>query len=145
MTGRPLQPPSGDPPPVSVPIGDRAMLQLAPLAREICRQYAREFPDEAERYGQAGKAWCIHDNQYLLYWAADSVHGYVDMHSQIAWLARVLESRAFPLARLARNLDLAAGVARSRVRGGSGESLAAVLDDAAAFVRSRHTFLDLED
>jgi len=145
MTERRLQPPDGNPPPASVPIGDGATLQLEPLAREICRQYAREFPDEGERYGKAWRAWCIHDNQHVLSWAVDSLEGYVDMHHEVAWLARVLEARDFPLARLARSLDLAAGVTRRRVAGDPGQSLAAVLDDAAAFVRSRDTFLDARD
>ena len=117
------------------------MLQLEPLAREVCRQYAGEFPDESERYGTAGSAWCVHDNQHLLSWAADSVRGYLDMHQQVAWLASVLEARDFPLARLARNLDLAAAVTRRRVAGDAAAGLAAVLADAADFVRSRTTFL----
>lgn len=120
-------------------------MQLEPLAREVCRRYAEEFPDESERYGTAGSAWCIHDNQYLLSWAADSVQGLVDMRQQVGWLASVLEARDFPLARLARNLDLAAAVTRDRVAGHGGERLAAVLADAAAFVRSRSTFLALGD
>jgi hypothetical protein len=142
MTERRLQPPDGNPPPASVPIGDGATLQLEPLAREICRQYAREFPDEGERYGKAGRASCIHDNQHVLSWAVDSLQGYIDMHTEVAWLARVLEARDFPLARFARSLDLAAGVIRRRVTGDPGKRLAAVLDEAAAFVRSRNTFLD---
>jgi hypothetical protein len=145
VTGRRTQPPSGYPPPVSAELEDGVVLLLEPLAREICGQYAHEFPDEDERYGTAGVAWCIHDNQYLLSWAADSVQGYVDMHQQVAWLASVLEARKFPLARLARNLDLAADVARRRVADDAGHRLAAMLDDAAAFVRSRATFLEPED
>lgn len=145
MSGRQTQPPGGNPPPESAPIGDGATLQLEPLAREICRRYADEFPDEGERYGTAGSAWCIHDNLYLLSWAADSVQGYVDMRQQVGWLASVLEARSFPLARLARNLDLAGTVTRDHVPGHLGEPLAAVLDDAAALVRSRSTFLALGD
>lgn len=145
MTGRQLQPPGGNPPPTSTSIGGGATLQLEPLAQEICRQYAGEFADERERYGTAGSAWCVHDNQYLLSWAADSVNGYVDMHEQVGWLASVLEARKFPLARLARNLDLGAVVTRERVGGDAGERLSAVLDDAAAFVRSRASFLALGD
>jgi hypothetical protein len=140
-----LEPPGGFPPPTSASIGDGATLQLQPLAREVCRQYAVEFPDEGQRYGPAGTAWCVHDNLYLLSWAADSVQGYVDMHQQVAWLAAVLEARSFPLARLARDLELAATVARLQVDGGAGEPMAAVLDDAAALVRSRATFLEPKD
>lgn len=116
-------------------------LLLRPLAREICRRYHREFPDEQARYGDASAAWCVHDNQHLLHWAAESVAGFVDLHEQVAWLARVLESRHFPLDRLARNLDLAAEVTEHRVQGAFGTALAAALVGAASFVRSRTTFL----
>ena len=122
-------------------IGDGAAISLEPLAREICRRYQLEFPDEKGRYGDAGNDWCVHDNQHLLHWGAESVDGFVDMHQEVAWLARVLEARAFPLTRLARDLDLAAEVTGERVPGSPGEILSAVFHDAAAFVRSRATFL----
>ena len=35
-----------------------------------------EHPDEQERYGKAGMAWCIHDNQHILNWAALESNGY---------------------------------------------------------------------
>ena len=35
-----------------------------------------------------------------------------DLEERLAWLARVLEAREFPLPRLARNLELAAAVVR---------------------------------
>lgn len=145
MTARQTQPPGGTPPPTEATTGDGTTVQLEPLAREICGRYSAEFPDERGRYGAAGSAWCVHDNLYLLSWASDSVHGLVDMHQQVGWLASVLEARAFPLARLARDLELGATVVRSQVTGDAGDQVAAVLDDAAAFVRSRRSFLALED
>lgn len=36
------------------------------MAQEICRRYHNEFTDENERYGPAGRAWCLHDNQTCL-------------------------------------------------------------------------------
>ena len=141
MTKGRLRPPGGQAPPTSVSIGDGATINLEPLAREICRRYQLEFPDEKGRYGDAGNDWCVHDNQHLLHWGAESVDGFVDMHQEVAWLARVLEARDFPLTRLARDLDLAAEVTGERVPGAPGETLSAVLHDAAAFVRSRATFM----
>ena len=141
MSRRP-EPPSGQPPPTEARLGDGDPLDLAALAREICRRYRAEYADEAERYGDAGIAWCVHDNQHLLNWAAGSVNGYVDFEREVAWLARVLEARDFPLDRLARNLDIGADVVREQVGGERGEGLGDVLSGGAAFVRSHETFLD---
>jgi len=138
-----LQPPSGDEPPTSIFLGeDGETLDAESLAREICRRYRVEFPDEQERYGDAGRAWCVHDNLYLLNWGAETVNGYDDMQREVAWLAGVLEARNFPLTRLARNLDIGATVIRARIHSASGDRLATVFEDAAALVRSRGTFLD---
>ena len=143
MTSR-LEPPSGQPPPTEARLGDNDALDLAALAREICRRYRTEYPDEEERYGDAGNAWCVHDNQHLLNWAAGSANGYVDFEREVGWLARVLEARDFPLDRLGRNLDIGADVVREQVGGAQGEQLRSVLAGGAAFVRSHETFLDGE-
>jgi hypothetical protein len=135
-------PPSGQPPPTEADLGDGEPLDLAALAREICRRYRAEFPDEAERYGPAGNAWCVHDNQHILIWAAGTVNGYVELDHELAWLARVLEARDFPLDRLARNLDIAAAVVREQVGGARGDGLGKVLASGGAFVRRHETFLD---
>ena len=140
MTNR-LEPPGGEPPPASVTLGDGQPLDLAALAEEICRRYRAEFPDEEGRYGEVGTAWCVHDNQYLLHWAAEAAEGYVDMRREVAWLGSVLEARAFPLQRLARDLEIGAEVVQERLSPGQAEPLAEVLVDTAAFVRSRGSFL----
>jgi hypothetical protein len=141
VTDRRLQPPGGEPPPASVPLGSGEPLDLASLAEDICRSYQREFPDEQEQYGDAGTAWCVHDNQYLLFWAAEAADGYLDMRREVSWLASVLEARDFPLDRLARDLEIGAQVVRERLLAEQAEPLAAVLLDAAGYVRSRDTFL----
>jgi hypothetical protein len=143
MTSSPSRrpaPPSGQPPPSGVTLADGARLALEPLAREVCARYAAEFPDEEQRYGDAGRQWCVHDNQYLLEWAVLARAGYVNLDEQVAWLARVLEARAFPLDRLARDLDIAADVLRARAP--IAEDAARGLEAAAAMVRARPTFLD---
>ena len=138
-----LRPPTGHEPPTSLFFGeDGETLDAFPLAEEISQRYQVEFPDERERYGDAGRAWCVHDNLYLLSWAAESVNGYDDMQREVSWLAGVLESRGFPLTRLARDLDIGADVVRQRVPGVTGDRLSTVFEDSAAFVRSRATFLD---
>lgn len=142
MTERELQPPGGDAAPSSVMLDEDTSMDLVPLARKICRLYREEFPDEVARYGDAGMAWCVHDNQYLLSWAAEAINGYVEMQREVGWLANVLEARDFPLERLARNLDIAADVAGREVNAKHCERLARVLRDAATFIRSRKTFLD---
>lgn len=143
MSERRLAPPDGDTttPTVGWLEDDGEPLALTPLAQEICRRYRQEFPDEAERYGDAGNAWCVHDNLHLLNWGIEALNGYVDMRHEVQWLASVLEARDFPIDRLARNLDLGADVVLGEVGAAPGERLAGVLADAAAFVRSRDTFL----
>ena len=133
------EPPSGHPPPTSASIGDGPPLDLAALAREICRRYRDEYPDEQERYGDAGMAWCVHDNQHILNWAAGSVNGYVDLQQELSWLARILESRDFPLDRYARNMDIAADVITDREPRQT--ELVGALRDAATFVRDRGSFV----
>ena len=135
--GGELYPPSGHPPPAEAVLGAHT-LPLLPLAQEICRRYREEFPDEQVRYGDAGIAWCVHDNQHLLNWGALAAQGDIDMNVEVEWLAGVLEARDFPLARLARNLDIGAHVIAEHVGGEHGHLLSTVLADAATFVRARH-------
>lgn len=108
-----LQPPRGGTPPPETAHADGAELALKPLAEEICRRYRDEYPDEAERYGDAGIEWCVHDNQHILAWAAQDAGGRAGLlQAQVDWLAGVLAARDFPLDRLARDLELAAEVVR---------------------------------
>ncbi len=105
---RPM-PPSGAAPPTQAHMGADSNLQLAPLAREICRRYMSEFPDEDERYGDVANEWCVHDNQYLLAWAIqDARDKTVRFVEQALWLHDVLFHRGFPVERLARDLEIAA-------------------------------------
>jgi hypothetical protein len=115
-------------------MGADAPVELVPLAEEICRRYRDEFPDEQGRYGDAGMAWCVHDNQHVLNWAVGARNGYVDLHKELAWLARVLEAREFPVERLVRNLEIAAAVTADLP----------IADDLAAgarFIREQGSFV----
>jgi hypothetical protein len=70
-----------------------------------------EFPDERERYGDAALAWYVHDNQWLLGWAAEDLEvGGTHFADNVRWLARVLRARDYPAERLARDLELASEV-----------------------------------
>jgi hypothetical protein len=140
MSARPRPaPPSGQPPPVRAELADGTAVDLETLAREVCDRYRAEYPDEEERYGEAGQQWCRHDNQHLVNWAVLHTREYVVLDKQVAWLAKVLEAREFPLDRLAHDLDIAAVVVGERVP--RGDAVAAALTGAAAMVRSRSTFL----
>jgi hypothetical protein len=90
-------------------------LELRPLADAVVERYALEFPDEDERYEpKVWRAWCRHDTQYLLQWAVLDVELSADLQANVAWLARILAARDFPLDRLARTLELAADVSPRR-------------------------------
>jgi hypothetical protein len=136
---RRVAPPTGMAPPATAPGPDGGELDLRALATAVCARYYEEFADEDERYGPAGRQWCVHDNQHILHWSALDVSGDVVLDDQVAWLAGVLEARDFPLDRLARDLEIAATVAREQVAGG--EALAGRLEAAAAMVRQHGTFL----
>jgi hypothetical protein len=132
------EPPSGYPPPVNAELQGRR-IDLRTLAHEICARYRTEFPDEERRYGDAGIAWCVHDNQHILNWAVTELNDYGGFERQLAWLAGVLEARDFPLDRLARNLEIAASVSEEALE--HGDPLSEILFGGARFVRSRASFL----
>jgi hypothetical protein len=127
-----LAPPSGEAPPATALLAGRPV-DLLSLARETCRRYRDEFPDELGRYGEAGAEWCVHDNQHILNWAVLARAGDVDLEREIGWLARVLDARDFPLGRLVRDLEIAADVVRERL-GPEGASVAGELLAAARSV-----------
>jgi hypothetical protein len=137
MTRR-TAPPSGWQPPAEADL-DGTPVALEPLAAEIADRYFARFPEDLGRYGDAARAWEIHDTRHLLAWAIGDLSGYVELDRQVAWLARVLEAREFPLDHLAGNLDEAAAVVEERVEGG--ERVAGRLRDAARLVRETPSFL----
>lgn len=134
--------PSGEPAPHTWgPLPDGGNLDLLQLAITISRLYRAEYPDEVLRYSPAAHAWCIHDKQHLLNWAAESAFGYLDMHTEVAWLAGILEARDFPLDRLVRSLHISASVVRTTVNPRWAQPLSEVLHTAATFVQDHGTFL----
>jgi hypothetical protein len=128
-----LQRPTGTSPPASARVGGR-VTALLPAADAIAGRYHEEFPDEIERYGEAGYEWCLHDNQWLLSWAISDVLGGVDVCDHVAWLARVLRARDYPLERLVRDLQIAAEVVAEGAFGDASDAVAARLIAAAGSV-----------
>jgi hypothetical protein len=114
-------------------------INLVELGRTAARAYADEFPDERERYGPAAAEWCRHDIQHLLNWAVLSLTHELDYERELAWLARVLEARDYPLPRLARCLELLAGTVRDAFP--EEPEIAARVEHAASYIASRETFL----
>ena len=110
-------------------------VDLVGIARKTCAAYDAEFPDERVRYGPAGMEWCRHDVQHLLNWAVLSLTHDLDYDRELIWLARVLEARDFPLARLARCLELLAGVTRESID--TEPEVADRVESAAAYVSAR--------
>jgi hypothetical protein len=109
---RSLRSPSGGTqPPATVRLHDGELLHLSPLAYEISRRFQAEYPDEQARDGDAAFEWCMHDNQWLLAWAAEDVELDGDHFvKNVRWLQRVLQSRDYPSERLVRDLEIAADV-----------------------------------
>ena len=103
-------PPSGAEAPIEVAAPDGATIDVRDLALKVCSRYYLEYDDEEERYGHAGRAWCVHDNQWLLSWAALDLAGLDDIVGQVRWLAGVLAARDFPIQTLADDLEIAAEV-----------------------------------
>ncbi len=130
--GTRLRPPSGGmAPPSTATLPDGTQLDLLPLAREITERHLARHPDELERYGEAVRAWCTHDNQHLLTWAALDLAGSVDLDAQLRWLAHVLTSRGYPLENLADDLRTAGSVLTGK-HGPAGPAMRALADRLTA-------------
>lgn len=126
-------PPSGVNPPAAFDVGDGRRVDLAPLAARLCELYYEAYPDDLERYGEAGRAWCDHDSRYLLAWALeDAGAGTLSAVEQVQWLGRVLAGRNFPVARLAHHVGLTAAVLEAEVPDDLGRRAALLMREAAS-------------
>jgi len=79
-----------------------------PLAERICERYYLEFPETDSRYGDRGRAYCAHDNAYLVAWLVDALDtaGPDSFRANVTWLRGLLHARGFPMDAFRRNLDL---------------------------------------
>ena len=93
-TSRRTAPPSGMAPPATVATTTGETVQLLPLAEEVTGRHLDGHPEDVSRYGEElAWQWCVHDMQHVLAWAiADQ-----EFSGQLAWLARVLDARDYPV------------------------------------------------
>lgn len=104
---RRVAPPSGMVPPGLAHLPNGTPVDLAPLARRITDRHLARHPEDITLYGEEmARTWCTHDNQHLLAWAITDA----DLDGQLAWLARVLDARGYPVANLADNVATGAEV-----------------------------------
>ena len=93
------------------------------------------YPDDLERYGPAGEAWCEHDSRYLIAWALEDARAStLDRVEQVQWLARVLAGQSFPIERLARHVELTAALLRTPELGDIGSRAADRISYAASLL-----------
>jgi hypothetical protein len=126
-------------PPATAPGPDGEDIDLIPIARRACQDFVAEYPGYTERYGPPGMQWCVHDNQHILTWALMDSPASV-FERELAWLARVLEARDFPLDQLARGVELLSAPLID-----AHPDLTAVaerIEQGVAFLRSRPSFLE---
>ncbi len=86
------------------------------------------------------REWCEHDTRHLIGWAASEAERGSSLAKQLDWLGVVLESRGYPVQRLADTLEIAAGVMGEQL-GDTAEGIRASLTAGAAHVRFKPTFL----
>jgi hypothetical protein len=127
--------PGGTPAPESALLAGRR-IELRPLAEAVADRYFAEFPEDAERYGDAARPWELHDTAYTLQWAMLDVDGVGSLQREVAWLRDVLGARGFPLEHLARNLELCAEVVAEAL-GDDGGPVAECLRAAVPTVHGR--------
>jgi hypothetical protein len=131
--------PTGATPPQMFMLTDGTTIDLGPLARRLSTEYYKAYPDDLERYGDAGQAWCEHDSRYLLAWALeDARSGSVDCVAEVAWLGRVLNAREFPIDRLAHHVELTATLLRTAALGPTTDRAAERLAEAADQLRVQY-------
>jgi hypothetical protein len=125
-------PPSGVNPPQTFQLANGTQIDLAPLARKLCEHYYALYPDDHERYGPEGQAWCDHDSRYLLAWGLEDARAHtVDCVAQVQWLARVLTARSFLIQRLVRHVELTAEILRTSELGDLGNRAGERMSEAS--------------
>ncbi len=82
--------------------------QWQELAEGVCASYYEEFPEQDARYGDRGRAFCVHDNAYLIAWLVEAIEvaGSDSFRTNVEWLCGVLHARGFPMDAFRRNLEL---------------------------------------
>jgi hypothetical protein len=130
---RPPAPPSGWLPPASALTADGEEIDLIGPARASSDAFIAAHPEYLERYGAAGRKWCVHDHQHVLNWAI--TRSAQQFAHELDWLAGVLDARGFPLPWLAEGTErLADALAAQRPEQ---TTVVAILRRGAQRVRDR--------
>ena len=136
-----LQRPGGQPAPEHIILANQR-IALAPIAAIVTDRFLERHPDELERYENPAlvREWCENDTRHVIGWANAEAERGSSLAKQLDWLGVVLESRGYPVQRLADTLELSAGVLREQL-GPEAEKIHRSLTAGAAHVRSKPTFL----
>lgn len=121
--------PGGMAPPAIAELPDGTVIELQPLAEQICELHLRLHPEDVARYGrELAREWCVHDNQHMLAWAIEDR----DLRGQVAWLAGVLDARGYPVANLVDNVLQAAHILDLQLPAAVAEPIARRMREAVA-------------
>lgn len=133
--------PGGHPPPEAIRLGDER-IDVGPLAHEVTEEFLARFPDELDRYEDPARVreWCTHDTRHLIGWAAAEAQRGSPLAKQLDWLGMVLESRGYPVRRLADTLDIAADVL-ARHHGAVAAPVSEALRAGGRHVRATQSFI----
>jgi len=126
-------PPSGMPPPETVATTTGETVQLVPLAEEVTRRHLDGHPEDVSRYGEdLAWQWCVHDMRHVLAWAiADQ-----EFSGQLAWLARALDARDYPVNNLFDCVLTAADVVEEQLPPDVGTEVAGRMRQTSDALRS---------
>ena len=136
-----LHRPGGQPPPEHITLQGRR-IALPAIAAAVTDRFLARHPDELERYEnpELVREWCENDTRHLIGWAAREAEHGTSLSKQLDWLGVVLESRGYPVQRLADTLELSAGVLQEQL-GADAQKINESLTAGAAHVRGKPTFL----
>ena len=120
-------------PPATVMTATGETVELVPLAEEVTRRHLARHQEDVTRYGhELAWEWCVHDMQHVLAWAiADQ-----EFRGQLAWLARLLDARDYPVNNVFDCVVTAAEVVGQELPPEVGPAVAARMRQAADALRS---------
>lgn len=91
-----------------IPSGDPGFpSRWVDLATSLCNRIYAEAPADAPQPNERARAYCVHDNAYLIAWLVDELDlGLTgSFERNVRWLAGLLEARDFDMTMFWRNID----------------------------------------